>query len=321
MSSILMAYARTEAGWTGMPSGHASFVKRDFWKLGHELKWLLCWSFINSYLTISVFFFPHRLIYQSTTMWQLFQLQGLVCLRMIYFIIIQPAEHIIGCLMQPNLIGGQMEPLEEKLMKELPDDSCVIACWSPFPNWPQQSSTSFNSSLILNSMWNGTFFRKSTRSDSFVKLLWGVWEECFENHLPLQYLYNLCSARTDWAFPDLLVWMWTPHPLLFETALARSSLSNHCTDFILTPARFICYRKERLWVLCIMCKSMVLFQLVLSFWKIVAHDGPVGHRFVMSYEAALEAFSLKLIHLYRLPPNLHFAFMKIHFWLQMHTLA
>lgn len=33
-----------------------------------------------------------------------------------------------------------MGVLGEKLLKELPDDACVIACRFPFPNWPQRSS-------------------------------------------------------------------------------------------------------------------------------------------------------------------------------------
>lgn len=35
---------------------------------------------------------------------------------------------------------AQMEELEEKLLKELPDDALVIACRFPFPNWPSQST-------------------------------------------------------------------------------------------------------------------------------------------------------------------------------------
>lgn len=38
------------------------------------------------------------------------------------------------------LAPGVMEVLGEKLLKELPDDACVISSRFPFPNWPQQSS-------------------------------------------------------------------------------------------------------------------------------------------------------------------------------------
>lgn len=33
-----------------------------------------------------------------------------------------------------------MEDLEEKLLKELSDDTLVISCRFPFPNWPLQST-------------------------------------------------------------------------------------------------------------------------------------------------------------------------------------
>ncbi|XP_061756878.1 ATP synthase subunit C lysine N-methyltransferase isoform X3 [Nerophis ophidion] len=32
INSILLAYARTKARWTGVPSSQANFVKKDFWK-------------------------------------------------------------------------------------------------------------------------------------------------------------------------------------------------------------------------------------------------------------------------------------------------
>ncbi|XP_054629855.1 ATP synthase subunit C lysine N-methyltransferase isoform X1 [Dunckerocampus dactyliophorus] len=32
INSILLAYARTKARWTGVPSSQATFVKKDFWK-------------------------------------------------------------------------------------------------------------------------------------------------------------------------------------------------------------------------------------------------------------------------------------------------
>lgn len=38
------------------------------------------------------------------------------------------------------LIGSQMEVLGEKLLKELPDDACVIAARFPFPYWPLRQS-------------------------------------------------------------------------------------------------------------------------------------------------------------------------------------
>ncbi|KAM4616473.1 ATP synthase subunit C lysine N-methyltransferase isoform 2-T2 [Polymixia lowei] len=38
------------------------------------------------------------------------------------------------------LAPGVMEVLGEKLLKELPDDACVIACRFPFPHWPHHSS-------------------------------------------------------------------------------------------------------------------------------------------------------------------------------------
>lgn len=38
------------------------------------------------------------------------------------------------------LAPGVMELLGAKLLKELPDDACVIACRFPFPNWPHQAS-------------------------------------------------------------------------------------------------------------------------------------------------------------------------------------
>lgn len=38
------------------------------------------------------------------------------------------------------LSPGLMEVLGEKLLKELPDDACVIAARFPFPNWPLRQS-------------------------------------------------------------------------------------------------------------------------------------------------------------------------------------
>lgn len=38
------------------------------------------------------------------------------------------------------LAPGVMEVLGEKLLKELPDDACLIACRFPVPNWPLRSS-------------------------------------------------------------------------------------------------------------------------------------------------------------------------------------
>ncbi|KAF3851200.1 hypothetical protein F7725_012972 [Dissostichus mawsoni] len=38
------------------------------------------------------------------------------------------------------LSPGLMEVLGEKLLKDLPDDACVIAARFPFPNWPLRQS-------------------------------------------------------------------------------------------------------------------------------------------------------------------------------------
>ncbi|XP_068560199.1 ATP synthase subunit C lysine N-methyltransferase isoform X3 [Cebidichthys violaceus] len=38
------------------------------------------------------------------------------------------------------LAPGVMEVLGEKLLKELPDDACVVTSRFPFPDWPQKSS-------------------------------------------------------------------------------------------------------------------------------------------------------------------------------------
>ncbi|CAB1319904.1 unnamed protein product [Coregonus sp. 'balchen'] len=38
------------------------------------------------------------------------------------------------------LAPGVMEVLGEKLLRELPDDACVIACRFPFPHWPHRAS-------------------------------------------------------------------------------------------------------------------------------------------------------------------------------------
>ncbi|XP_029296330.1 protein N-lysine methyltransferase FAM173B [Cottoperca gobio] len=38
------------------------------------------------------------------------------------------------------LSPGLMEVLGEKLLKELPDDACVLTTRLPFPNWPQRTS-------------------------------------------------------------------------------------------------------------------------------------------------------------------------------------
>ncbi|XP_008302122.1 protein FAM173B [Stegastes partitus] len=82
INSILVAYARSKACWTGVPSSQASFVTQDFWKTD-----------LSSYNNVTAFLSP-----------------------------------------------GVMGVLGEKLLQELPDDACVIACRFPFPNWPQQSS-------------------------------------------------------------------------------------------------------------------------------------------------------------------------------------
>ncbi|XP_041855119.1 adenine nucleotide translocase lysine N-methyltransferase isoform X2 [Melanotaenia boesemani] len=82
INSILVAYARSKACWSGVPSSQATFVKKDFWKTD-----------LSSFNNVTAFLAP-----------------------------------------------GVMEVLEEKLLKELPDDAHVIACRFPFPNWPKKSS-------------------------------------------------------------------------------------------------------------------------------------------------------------------------------------
>ncbi|XP_035021774.1 ATP synthase subunit C lysine N-methyltransferase isoform X2 [Hippoglossus stenolepis] len=82
INSILVAYARSKARWTGVPPGQATFVNKDFWKTDLSL-----------YNNLTAFLAP-----------------------------------------------GVMEDLGEKLLKELADDTRVIACRFPFPNWPHRSS-------------------------------------------------------------------------------------------------------------------------------------------------------------------------------------
>ncbi|XP_019908010.1 ATP synthase subunit C lysine N-methyltransferase isoform X2 [Esox lucius] len=38
------------------------------------------------------------------------------------------------------LAPGVMEVLGDKLLRELPDDACVVACRFPFPHWPHQAT-------------------------------------------------------------------------------------------------------------------------------------------------------------------------------------
>ncbi|KAM6965010.1 adenine nucleotide translocase lysine N-methyltransferase [Aplochiton taeniatus] len=38
------------------------------------------------------------------------------------------------------LAPGVMDVLGEKLLRELPEDACVVACRFPFPHWPHRSS-------------------------------------------------------------------------------------------------------------------------------------------------------------------------------------
>ncbi|XP_056150337.1 adenine nucleotide translocase lysine N-methyltransferase [Lampris incognitus] len=60
------------------------------------------------------------------------------------------------------LAPGVMEVLGDKLLKELPDEACVIACRFPFTNWPHQSSVgsgldqtwAYNISTVRSSLAN-----------------------------------------------------------------------------------------------------------------------------------------------------------------------
>lgn len=75
INSILVAYARSKAHWTGVPSGQATFVQKDFWNVRPYQKWMLSLSLIRVVMWPCLCPCSLRPIYLRTTMWPLFLLQ------------------------------------------------------------------------------------------------------------------------------------------------------------------------------------------------------------------------------------------------------
>lgn len=71
INSILLTYARSKAHWGGVPSGQATFVNKDFWKVGPpppKKKRCLLLILIRLVISCVCLSFFYRLIYLRTTM-------------------------------------------------------------------------------------------------------------------------------------------------------------------------------------------------------------------------------------------------------------
>ncbi|XP_061784869.1 ATP synthase subunit C lysine N-methyltransferase isoform X1 [Nerophis lumbriciformis] len=126
INAILLAYARTKARWTGVPSSQANFVKKDFWNTD-----------LSKYNNITAFLAPG----------------AVSCFSGIASIM------LVVCFICPCPIGRQMEVLGDKLLKELPDGALVVSCRFHFPNWPHQSTV--GSGLDQTWAYDITAVRKS----------------------------------------------------------------------------------------------------------------------------------------------------------------